>query len=69
MLVGVESAEARLRPTAATPDFDFVVLIEGIGVAQLEAVTPDAVDTATKASSGPCEAGVYRLAYLLGAAG
>ena len=69
VLVGVESAEARLRPTAATPDFDFVVLIEGIGVAQLEAVTPDAVDTATKASSGPCEVGVYRLAYLLEAAG
>ena len=64
-----ETAETRLRPTTSTPVYSFVVLVEGIGITELEAVTPDVVDIATKASSGSCEAGVYRLAYLLEAAG
>ena len=64
-----DTAETRLRPTASAPGFSFVILIEGIGIPQLEDVTPDAVGIATRASSGSCETGVYRLAYLLEAAG
>jgi hypothetical protein len=60
------TAEAKLR--ANTPDsISFVVLIEGIGVPELESVTPQFVDIASVASSAACEAGVYRLAYMLDA--
>jgi hypothetical protein len=45
------------------------VLVEAIGSAQLDDVMPKVVDITTAASSGSCEAGVYRLAYLLEAAG
>ena len=64
-----ETAETRLRPLPRAPRADLVVLVEGIGVSELEAVTPDVVSIATAASSGSCETGVYRLAYLLEAAG
>jgi hypothetical protein len=60
------TAEAKLR--ANTPDsISFVVLIEGIGVPELESATSQLVDIASVASSGTCEAGVYRLAYMLDA--
>jgi hypothetical protein len=65
----VETVETRLRPATSAPDFSFAVLVEGIGVAELEDVTPNIIDIATKSSSGSCEGGVYRLAYLLEAAG
>jgi hypothetical protein len=68
-IASAETAETRLRPAASAPGFSFVVLVEGIGIPQLEDVTSDVVDIATAASSGSCEAGVYRLAYLLEAAG
>jgi hypothetical protein len=61
----VETAETRLRPRTSSAGFSFVVLIEGIGVSELENVTSEVVDIATRASSASCEAGVYRLAYLL----
>jgi len=65
----IETAETRLRPATSGPDFSFAVIIEGIGVAELEEVTTKIVDITTKASSGSYESGVYRLAYLLEAAG
>jgi hypothetical protein len=68
-IASAETAETRLRPAASARGFSFVVLVEGIGIPQLEDVTSDVVDIATAASSGSCEAGVYRLAYLLEAAG
>ena len=64
-----ETAETRLRPAAATPRFGHVVLVEAIGSRELDEAMPNVVDIATAASSGTCEAGVYRLAYLLEAAG
>ena len=64
-----DTAETRLRPAASGPRFGFVVLVEGIGSAELEDAMPKVVDIATTASSGTCEAGVYHLAYLLEAAG
>lgn len=64
-----ETAETRLRPAASAPSFGFVVLVEGIGEAELGEAMRKAVDIATAASSGTCEADVYRLAYLLEAAG
>ena len=64
-----ETAETRLRPAASPPRFSFVVLVEGIGGPELDDAMPRVVDIATAASSGTCEAGVYRLAYLLEAAG
>ena len=64
-----ETAETRLRPVAATPRFSHVVLVEAIGSRELDEAMPNVVDIATAASSGTCEAGVYRLAYLLEAAG
>jgi hypothetical protein len=65
----VETAETKLRPSDTSSDFSFVVLVEGIGVGQLEEALPRAVDIVTEASSGSCEAGVYLLAYLLNAPG
>lgn len=65
----VETAETKLRPSDATSDFSFVVLVEGIGVSQLEQALPQAVAAVTDASPGPCEAGVYVLAYALDVAG
>jgi len=47
----------------------FAVLVEGIGSPELDDAMPKVVDIATAASSGTCEAGVYRLADLLEAAG
>jgi hypothetical protein len=64
-----ETAETRLRPAAATPRFSHVVLVEAIGSRELEEAMSNVLDIATAASSGTCEAGVYRLAYLLEAAG
>jgi hypothetical protein len=64
-----ETAETRLRPVPSAPRFGFAVLVEGIGSTELEHVLPKAVDIVTAASSGRCEASVYRLAYLLEAAG
>jgi len=61
----VETAETRLRSADSASAFSFVVLVEGIGVHQLEAAMPDVVNIAAAASSGSCEAGVYCLAYLL----
>jgi len=61
----VETAEARLRPAASASRFNFVMLVEGIGGRELDEVMPNVVDIATAASSGSCEAEVYRLAYLL----
>jgi hypothetical protein len=60
------TAEAKLR--ANTPDsISFVVLVEGIGVSELESATPQLLDIASTASSGICKADVYRLAYMLDA--
>jgi hypothetical protein len=67
--IAPETAETRLRPAASVPRLSFVVLVEAIGSAQLDDVMPKVVDITTAASSGSCEAGVYRLAYLLEAAG
>jgi hypothetical protein len=63
----VETAETKLRPSDTSPRFSFVVLVEGIGVSQLEEALPRVVAIVTEASSGSCEAGVYLLAYLLDA--
>jgi hypothetical protein len=58
------TAEAMLRENTAD-NIAFVVLVEGIGVPELESATPQFLDITSAASSGTCEAGVYRLAYLL----
>ncbi len=60
------TAEAKLRENIAD-NVSFVVLVEGIGVPELESVTPQLLDIASAASSGTCESGVYRLAYMLDA--
>jgi hypothetical protein len=57
------TAEAKLRANVENGT-SFVVLVEGIGVPELEDVTSQLVDIASAASSGTCEAGAYRLAYL-----
>jgi hypothetical protein len=41
------------------------VLVEGIGIRELEAAMPEVLNIAVAASSPSCEAGLYRLAYLL----
>ncbi len=61
----VVTAETKLRPRTSSSAFSFVLLIEGIGVSELENAASDVVAAAVRASSGSCEAGVYRLAYLL----
>jgi len=66
-VASAETAETRLRPAGPAPRFGFVVLVEGIGSPELDDVMPKVIDIATAASSGSCEAGVYRLAYLLDA--
>ena len=63
-----ETVETRLRPATAAPRFGFVVLVEGIGGPELDDAMPEVIGIAANASSGSCEAGVYRLAYLLDAA-
>lgn len=60
------TAEAKLR--ANTPDnISFVVLVEAIGVSELEDATSQLLDIANEACPGTCEAHVYRLAYMLDA--
>jgi hypothetical protein len=61
----LDTAEKQLRPTASPPAFGFVILVEGIGVAELEAARPDVVKLATRSYSGSMDFGVFRLAYLL----
>jgi len=60
------TAEAKLR--ANTPDtISFVVLVEAIGVPELESATPQLRNIAAAACPGTCEADAYRLAYMLDA--
>jgi hypothetical protein len=47
-----ETAETRLRPTTSAPNYSFVVLVEGIGIEELEAATPEVVDLAVGAGGG-----------------
>ena len=54
----VETAEARLRPSASSTTFDFVILIEGIGVNELENVMNEVIGMIPTASLGSHEAGV-----------
>jgi len=61
----IDTAEKKLRPTTAPPTFGFVILVEGIGTAELEAAKPDVVKIAAGSSSSALELGVFRLAYLL----
>jgi hypothetical protein len=65
----IETAETKLRPTTSPVNIHFVVLIEGIGVSELENVANSVADKVTGAFAGSCEAGVYRLAYLLDSVG
>lgn len=60
------TAEAKLRENVAE-SISFIVLVEGIGVSELERATTEILDIASAASSGVCEAAVYRLAYMLDA--
>jgi len=60
-----ETEESRLRPSTEASSFSFVVLIEGIGVPELDEISPEITSRLRKASSGTCDAGSYRLAYLL----
>jgi hypothetical protein len=62
----LQTAESQLRPTTSTSGgFRFVILVEGIGTAELNDATSQAIDLVTKTSSLSCDTGVYRLAYLL----
>jgi len=65
----IVSAEKKLRPTTATPSFGFVILVEGLGAAELEAAQPDIVKIAARSTASALELGVFRLAYLLDHAG
>jgi hypothetical protein len=61
----IDTAEKKLRPPTAPPTFGFVILVEGIGTAELEAAKPDVVKIAAGSASSALELGVFRLAYLL----
>lgn len=61
----LETAEKRLRPATSPPTFDFVILIEGIGIAELETAKPDVINVTNEVYSGRLDVGVFRLAYLL----
>ena len=61
----VETAETRLRPPASTIEYSFALLVEGIGVSELEATAPDVIGHLKNTVSGTYETDVYRLAYLL----
>jgi hypothetical protein len=63
----LDTAEKQLRPKATPPAFGFVILLEGIGVAELEAARSDVVKLAPRSYS--MDFGVFRLAYLLDQAG
>src|SRR5262245_20899906 len=65
----IDTAEKQLRPLASPPPFGFVILVEGIGIAELQAATPDLIRLLTGWSSEPLDLGVFRLAYLLDQAG
>jgi hypothetical protein len=65
----LETAEKRLRPASSPPTFDFVILVEGIGIAELEAAKPDVINAANEVYSGRLDVGLFRLAYLLDEAG
>lgn len=65
----VETAETRLRPAAAPPQFDFVLLVEGIGVAELDAATASLLGLTSIPGERPPTTDVYRLDYLLDSAG
>jgi hypothetical protein len=61
----VETAETRLRPAALATEFDFVLLVEGIGVSELDDATSKVLELARIHGTGPLETDVYGLAYLL----
>jgi hypothetical protein len=61
----IDTAERQLRPSAAAPTFESVILVEGIGVADLEAAKSSVVSFAAGLSSNALDVGVFRLAYLL----
>ena len=61
----VETAETRLRPSAATIEYSFALLVEGIGVSELEATAPDVIGHLKNTVSGTYETDIYRLAHLL----
>jgi len=65
----IDTAEKQLRPTTAAPTFGCVILVEGIGAAELEAAKPDVVRIAAGPSSNTLDVGIFRLAYLLDHAG
>ena len=57
----VETAETLLRPPPTATVFEFVLLVEGIGVPDLEDVTPKLFDLARVQGAGSLETDVYRL--------
>jgi hypothetical protein len=61
----LETAETRLRPAAAPPEFDFVLLVEGIGASELDAATATVLELAKIPGQRPSATDVYRLDYLL----
>lgn len=61
----IETAETRLRPAAAPPAFDFILLVEGIGASELEEASAQIVALATIPGARLLETERFRLAYLL----
>ena len=51
----VETAETRLRPSASTIEYSFALLVEGIGVNELEATAPDVIGHLKNTVSGTYE--------------
>ncbi len=65
----METAETRLRPAAAPPEFAFVLLVEGIGASELDAATASLLDLAKISGGPPPATDLYRLDYLLDSEG
>jgi hypothetical protein len=63
----IDTAEKQLRPKTAPPAFGFVMLVEGIGVAELDAARPDVTKLTSPSYSGSTDVGIFRLAYVLDA--
>lgn len=61
----VETAETRLRPPATAAEFDFVLLVEGISVPDLDGAITQLLDLVGVLGTGSLQTDAYRLAYLL----
>ena len=60
-----ETTEVKIRPIMSEPDFDLVVIVEGIGLAEITADQPEIARLLTRRGLRDINAQAYDMAYML----